>query len=68
MPLAQVDARDASGCTALHRAAAQGEERVLQQLLQHGAVASLAFQAGVLLHLIKACTCHWLCDMAPVVV
>lgn len=43
---AQVDARDASGCTALHRAAAQGNQRVLQRLLQHGAVASLTFQAG----------------------
>jgi len=40
-----VDARDACGCTALHRAAAQGHEGVVQHLLQHRAVASLAFQA-----------------------
>ncbi|KAK9822236.1 hypothetical protein WJX81_003275 [Elliptochloris bilobata] len=43
---AQVDARDASGCTALHRAAAQGHQGVLQILLQHGAVAGLAVQGG----------------------
>ncbi len=40
-----MDARDACGCTALHRAAAQGHEGVVQHLLQHRAVASLAFQA-----------------------